>query len=952
VTAKDIQNTSAARVDQAIIGKLSGVRVQTTNTEAGGDPRITIRGTGSISGSSSPLIVVDGIALGTDPDLLGSINSNDIESIDILKDASSTAIYGSRGANGVVLVTLKEGKAGDTKFSYDTYTGYRYANRNDNFTTSIDDEDRRIESFRPQLNALSDTNPNKARILGRLASAKAELAAARVISDASGGETDWQDFLFPGGIVTSHSFSARGGTERTKFNASLGYLEDEGVLIQDNFQKINARLDIKTASKNKKIRFGVKLNGQFTQQDRLPGGFTDGLRQSRYLPTVLNSENIKFINRNNRQDDVDFADYQVGDIPQERGFDGVFIRNGEDILRDANGNPILNDNFTPAEIAALGGDGTLTLSTTGNVSPVANFTERTRFKGQSRLLASSYIDFKLAKGLSFRQTIGGDYRATRNTQKRGLLSNQRRPARTFREERNNTIAHYTIESLLKYKRDLGNHTIDAVGGFSFDNFDYTLQESDREGGFINDATDNIPLSAGAVTSTLLGSEKLASYFARVNYDYDDKYLLSLSARADGSSRFGKDNRYGFFPAASIGWRISNENFLADSDILTDLKFRASYGISGSNDIDRNIFNSIFRSQSLLQPISFGGAQGVKFTTIPNNDLGWEQLVEFNPGVDLELWDGALGVTFDYYTRTSEDLILFLPVPVGLGAQRSLQNIGEVENKGIELELRSKIFSGKNFSWNVAGQFTRNENEVKSLGGQDQIISAITQETRPTEFITRVGGPITAFYGFVKDREIPIEEVNDPFARFDADPANVYVKDLNADGVIDGEDRTELGSPYPDFEWGFSSNFNIYNFDISFQLQGSHGAEIRVADLDQLRHSSVSTLNPVGTFADFELTRHRRFTDDQIQDASFVALRNINIGYTLPSTVSNKIKLDKVRFYVSGDNLLFIFADGYDGFNPEGTQQTSDNANTPITFGYQRGDGPIARTVSLGLNLQF
>jgi len=952
VTSKDIQNTSNSRVEQSIVGKLAGVNILTTSTEAGADPRITIRGTGSISGSSAPLIVVDGFPLGTDPDILGSINSNNIESIDILKDAASTAIYGSRGANGVVLVTLKEGKVGDTKFSYDTYTGIRYANRNDNFTTSIDDEDARLESFRPTLNALSDDNPNKDRILGRFTTAKAELAAAREIANASGGETEWQDFLFPGGTVTSHSFSARGGSELTKFNASIGYLEDEGILIEDNFQKINARIDIKSSTRNKKIKYGGNIAAYNTKQDRVAGGLTDGLRQSRFLPLILNEDNIRFINRNRSEVDVDFADFQVGDIPQERAFDRVFIRDGEDILRDAEGNPILITELTDDELAALGNPGGLQLSTTGNVSPVANYTERQRFKGQNRLQGTSFIDFKLAKGLNFVQKVSGEYRITRNTEKRGLLSNQRRPSRSLRSEQVNTIEHYTIESNIKYKKKFGNHRIDVFGAFTFENFDYTFQESNGEGNFVNDDTSNIPLAAQAVTFTQLGSEKLVSYFGRFRYNYNDKYLLNVTARTDGSSRFGSDRRYGFFPSASLGWVVSNEGFLSESNIITNLKLRGSFGISGANDIDRNIFNSIFRSQSLLQPVSFSGQQGVKFTTIPNNDLGWEQNEELNLGIDLQLWEGALSIKADHFIKTSRDLILSLPVPAALGAQSSLQNIGQVENVGYELELSSEVFKREHIRWNISGQISTVKNEVKSLGGQDQIISAITQDSRPTEFITRVGGPISSFFGFVYDREIPIEQVNDPFARFDADPANVFVKDLNGDGVIDGEDRTEIGNPFPDFTWGLSSNLNIYNFDMSFQIQGSHGAEVRLADLDQLRHSSVSNLNPLGSFEDIDLTRHRRFTDDQIQDASFVALRNVNLGYTLPRELTDKVKLEKVRFYISGDNLVFLFADGYEGFNPEGRQQTGSNANTPITQGYQRGDGPISRTVSLGFNLQF
>ena len=306
------------------------------------------------------------------------------------------------------------------------------------------------------------------------------------------------------------------------------------------------------------------------------------------------------------------------------------------------------------------------------------------------------------------------------------------------------------------------------------------------------------------------------------------------------------------------------------------------------------------------------------------------------------------------TRTSEDLILDAPVSTATGATTFLQNIGEVENRGVEIEVRSRIINKPKFSWNASGQFSLNRNEVKSLGNSSQIISAIDQASRPTEFIARVGQPITSFFGFVVDREVDFTQVINPFNRFNNDFANVFVKDLNGDGIIDDEDRTELGNPYPDFEWGFNSDFQIGDFDLSIALQGSHGAEVRVADLDQLLFASESNVNLANTVPDNiqNQTRHRRFTDDHIQDASFVALRNATIGYSIPSQHLEKLNLDRVRFYLSGENLIFAFADGYDGFNPEATGQTSNNANTALTDGYQRGDGPVVRTVTFGFNLDF
>ncbi len=471
-------------------------------------------------------------------------------------------------------------------------------------------------------------------------------------------------------------------------------------------------------------------------------------------------------------------------------------------------------------------------------------------------------------------------------------------------------------------------------------------------GYTDDFNNNIAIADGGTTYTDNGTDKLVSYFGRVDYDYDSRYLLQVSARTDGSTRFGSNTRFGFFPAASVGWVMSNEEFLSDSDFVTFLKLRASYGVSGSNEISSDIFESLYRFEETFSTIGYNGETGVKAVTLANSDLGWEKLVEFNPGIDVTFGRGLVTLAADYYTRTSEDLILFAPVAATYGTDNWLQNIGEVKNEGIELELNSRILTTEKFSWLASGQFSLNRNTVKSLGNNEQIISRIDQDTRPTEFIAKVGQPITSFYGWVYDREIPLEWVDNPFNRFNNDYADVYVKDLNNDGIIDDEDRTELGSPYPDFTWGFGSDFKYNDFDFSFQWQGSHGAEVRVADLDQLYYASESAVNEVANFPDADLTVHRRYTDDHIQDASFVALRNITLGFSFPESFTSKHNIDRLRLYVTGENLLFLTADGYEGFNPEAAGQTSSNANTPLTAGYQRGDGPVVRTISVGMNFQF
>ena len=946
VSGKDIENISVSRVEDALKGKVAGLRIQTVASEAGGDPKITLRGPGSITGSSSPLIVVDGVVLGTDSDILASIDNNNIESISVLKDASSVAIYGSRGANGVILLTLKKGVMGKTKFSYNTFTGYKYAENNDNFNTSISDERARLNGLQSSVSAISPTSGNYDRIINDYNTAYAELEAMEFIASLGGGEKNWQDEIFNGGFITSHSLAARGGTELTNYTASLGYLEDEGIALTDNFKKYNARIKVDSKSKNKKIKFGANVRANYNDQDRLPARFTDPLRQYGHLPLYLNEDHLDYITQSDPGDaGSQFENIGVGSYGFSRAFDHVFQRdpdNPRSILRDPNtGLPVVS-NLT---------SGGLTLSTTKNVHPLVHFLERSRTKKKLSLNASSYVDFELAKGLNFKQSISSVFRHSKANEFDYLYGQENREQESYRLERRDELNQYAFESLLKYKKGFGKHDFNTVLGFEFTQRDFYRQETEAVG-YTDDFNNNIALADGGTTYTDNGTDKLVSYFGRLDYNYDEKYLVQLSARTDGSTRFGSNTRFGFFPAVSVGWILSSENFLESSDVVTFLKLRASYGISGSNEISNNVFESLYRFEETYETISYNGQTGVKGVTLANQDLGWEKLIEFNPGVDVRFGRGLLSLSADYYTRTSEDLILFAPIPGTYGADNWLQNIGEVKNEGIELELNSRIITNENFSWTASGQFSLNRNTVESLGNNEQIISRIDQDTRPTEFIARVGQPITSFYGWVYEKEIPLEWVDNPFNRFNNDYADVYVKDLNNDGIIDDEDRTELGSPYPDFTWGFNSDFKYQDFDLSLQWQGSHGAEVRVADLDQLYYASESAVNEVSNFPDKDLTVHRRFTDDHIQDASFVVLRNLTLGYSFPESFTSRLNIDRLRFYLTGENLLFFTAADYEGFNPEAAGQTSDNANTALTAGYQRGDGPVVRTISAGINFQF
>ncbi|MBU3010162.1 SusC/RagA family TonB-linked outer membrane protein [Polaribacter vadi] len=951
VSGDDLQNQAVSRVEDALKGRVAGLRIQVVSSEAGGDPKITLRGPGSVTGSSSPLIVVDGVILGTDSDILGSIDNNNIESISVLKDASSVAIYGSRGANGVILITLKKGVVGKTTFSYNTFTGYKYADNNDNFNTSIAQERSRLNGLQSTVDAISTTSANYDRIINDYETAYAELEAMDFIASLGSGEKNLQDEVFEGGFIKNHSFSVRGGTELTSYSASLGYLDDQGIAVKDNFTKYNVRVKVDSKSKNKKIKYGGNLRVNYNDQEKLPARFTDPLRQMGHIPLYLNEEHLKYVTQFSTDVGVStdagklFENLGVGSYGFSRAFDHVFTKD------PANPRSILRDPVTGLPVASPLTSGGLTLSTTKNVHPLVHFLERSRTKKKLSLNASSYLDFKLAKGLNFRQTVSGVFRHNKSNEADYLYGQENRDQEAYRLERRDELNQFTFETLLKYNREFGKHALNSVAGFEYMESHNYRQESEAVG-YTNDFNDNIALADGGTTYTDNASEKLVSYFGRLDYSYDDKYLFQLSLRSDSSTRFGPNTRTGFFPAASLGWILSNEKFLESNDLISFFKVRASYGVSGSNNISNNIFESLYRFEETYSTISYNGQTGVKGTTLANQILGWEKLIEFNPGIDVTFGRGLVNLTADYYIRTSEDLLLLAPVSATYGTDSWLQNLGEVQNEGVELELSSRIMRKDNFRWSASGQFSLNRNTVKSLGNNEQIISRIDQDTRPTEFIAKVGQPITSFYGWVYDKEIPLEWVDNPFNRFNNDFADVYVKDLNGDGIIDDDDRTELGSPYPDFEWGFNSDFSIYDFDLSFQFQGSHGAEVRVADLDQLYYASESAVNEVSNFPDRDLTVHRRFTDDHIQDASFVALRNLTVGYTFPEAITDKLNCNKLRLYLTGENLLFFTAKGYEGFNPEAQGQTSNNANTPLTAGYQRGDGPVVKTVSAGINFQF
>ena len=906
VTNDDLDQIAVSRVDDALVGQVSGVNIQATEGEAGSAPTIRIRGVGSINGNLDPLIVVDGMVV--DNDYLGSLDMNDISSFEILKDAASTAIYGSRGSKGVIMVTTKDGQEGKTKFRYNAYTGFKEAHQSDPyyFTTS-----------------------EHAAMEQAATGALQEKTQYKLLIAQAGGDTNWQDVIFDGGTINSHSFSASGGSKRTKFSSSLNYLHDEGVLLTDDYKKYSLKLKV-TSKINDKVTFGLSMTPSYTERQRFDGSTHDILRQPSWLPLYLDENTIQFVNRT--RDGGKYAYAQVGDYAIQRMFDDFDLANGVPMPNGASG---------------------LDISNTSNTNPAAKVLESDRGDKKFKVFGNAYFKFQLSDKLNLRTSLGGNYQNTAYHRWRGVEHNRNGASAAYLELQDTNRIHMVTETYFTYDDSFGDHVINAVLGTGAESWETEYNQS-RGGGFTSDLLQTLsaadPLTVTA--SSMAYESRLLSFFARVNYSYADKFLASVSMRRDGYSVFGSNSKYGDFPAASLGWKIHEEDFLRDSDVVNNLKFRISYGITGNpgidtgdDQVDNYPYLALLASSNAV--IDGSTVTGFNSLNISNPDLQWERSVEINPGLDFGLFNNVITGSVDYYERESDQLLLYNPISATTGFNNALINIGKVENKGFELELRSRNISSENFSWTSTFIASKNENTLLDFADADGQIQSVDAK-RAAEWINQVGQPISSFYGWVTDREIPTEHLKNAWHPIGAQAQDVYVRDLNGDGLIDDDDKTILGSPYPDLVWSFGNDFRFGPVDFSFLFQGSHGAEVRnMGDQYIFNHFNSGQDFDPSTTPDQQFIKQKIFTDSIIQDASYIALRNINLGYTLDSDTVSKFGISNARVYLAGQNLMYTKADGYTGFNPESINDTSST-----TYGYQRAGSPVFSTVSLGVNLEF
>jgi len=929
IRTKDIENLKQTTVDQMIQGKAAGVSVTNNSGQPGSAVSIRVRGTTSISGTNEPLYVIDGVPVsgdatgksmsgrpvsGNDFSSSGSagnnavsplsmINPNDILSIDILKDASATAIYGSRGANGVIIITTKSGKKGIGKLSYEGWTSAASIyNKLDVLNL------RQYAQYQNQLSLLFGTAPDQLR---------PEFAHPELL----GNGTNWQDEVYRTAVTQSHQLAFSGGSESTSYYLSGGFMDQEGVLLGSGYKRYTMRLNLDTKVKDW-LRVGANMSTGITNEVLTINQSYGGIISN----TLLQSPDIPV-----RNPDGSFAG------PLDNSMNVTYFNPVAEAL--SKDNKLIRKNFL------------------GNV----------------------YAEAEIIKGLKYRLEVGANTEFSEHTEFRpqyawGVQTN----ASADLDERRQNWYSINLKNLLSYDKSFGKHKITLLAGQEA-NDSHWSGISAYATGFQSNSPYGLNLAdpAQSTVTGYKGSAALYSLFGRAIYEYDDRYSLSATYRADRSSKFDPTtkNQWGYFPAVSGSWKLSNEKFMEPTrKYIDNIKFRLGYGETGNQQIENNRYTAMLNQQNS------GLGSGFLVSNIPNPNLTWESMQQTNLGIDFTLLDSRLGASVDFYTKTSKDFLFQVPLAdflTGGGSQYGgiaapISNLGEMQNKGVDITLT--YATRGEFKWNSTLVFSRYRNELTSI--QDGL--PLTQEVNTNGYIpvvatnTEVGHPIGMFYGYVAEGIFnSMDELNNAPIQFDQSVGpgagqtylgDVKYKDVDGNGVIDANDKTFIGNPHPDFTFGFTNSFNYKNFDLSVFVQGSVGNDIMnltyrngTANSGLYQNALSDALNywtPENTSTDIprpigsQSNPNVQISSRYIEDGSYARIQNVTFGYTLPSDLTSKIKLSRVRLYGSVQN-LYTFTK-YSGYDPE---IGSFNQNQLLT-GIDNGRYPTPRTWSVGVNVEF
>jgi TonB-linked SusC/RagA family outer membrane protein len=950
-----LDEIAVSRLDQALQGKIAGVQVQNISSEAGADANISVRGISSVNAGANPLVVVDGQPI---PDGLATLNMADVASVEVLKDAASAAIYGSRGASGVILITTKSGKTDKAKYSFKYSTGFKSAYEKYNLLTTTEYtellfRERALRITDPAIQAEGVTNPNALNIFYQGSATKINsLIAAYIVEKTmlGGRGYDYQGEVLRNAEFKNIQFGASGGSKSMKYYISAGYQGDQGIMLKSNFQKLNFRtkFDIELS---KRVKLNINLNPSYTAKESPSENLTNFWRYPSWLPYQHNALTAAFVNQN-----AQWANIRSGDYAHPRHFIGLTY------------NPVYPDGsilYMPDGSTFIPAAGSPSNSAQNN--PMASLLSHDINAKSYGLQGGSTLNINLLPGLDFKtmNTVYVKYDtkfdwSDRNAEGDGIVNK----GIYF----DNSYVDLLTENTLNYKKDFGEHSFDVLAGYTAQNTKNTATQTTGLD-YANDDFNTLNNALFIDKAGTFGSKSqigLLSYLGRVNYAFKSKYLLSVSYRTDGSSYFASGKKWGNFPAASIGWAANKEPFLSSVEWLNKLNFRTSYGVSGNN----RILNYGFQNLLSASNYSFGPGTGTQTggqvgnpTINANENITWESTFQTNYGMDLSMLNNRINVTLDIYNSITDKLLLQQATMAFSGVPLSWNNIGSLRNRGFELELNTTNLKG-DFKWSTSANIAHTQNKIIELGNEAYLLN---YGERNEIYKSVVGGPLVQFFGYKTDGVwISNEQIaasgltsNLPAA---LKQGGLKIVDVNGDGVLDTNDRTIIGDPYPDFTWGITNNFSYKNFDLSFSWQGVQGGELINGDLNygetksrNLNYISnrwISPQNPGDGRTPYEeLGFNLMLTDYVVEDASYFALREVNLGYNLPANLSKKIGLSSLRLYTSAQNLYFHSANGYRGINPEG-RSTSGPYGSALIAGYQRGAFPIPKTIVFGIDINF
>lgn len=1002
--AREVNELPVAGFDEAMQGKVAGVQVKNSNAAPGGGFDIFVRGVGSLNSGSFPLVVIDGMPIQNetfqeDNNPFNLLNPNDIASIEVLKDASAAAIYGSRAANGVILVTTKKGRAGKAVINFNASYGVSEIINEPEFG-SRDQwlrfyRDSRLNSYtrfdpgtyNPDIEESWDTNDN---LPTRNSNLNSQNEGGRIFSNVQGGlsflaydtenvpgitpediafitgiadgtdpifnnNEDWisriqRDRDFPG-RQANYNLSASGGSDNVRYLVSGSYFNQEGIVRNTGYDRFTLNLNL-DASITENIRIGTKIAPTYQTLNNLSG---ENVTQGRWFVSPLWQTSLLMPPILNAYDDN-------GEIIPY-GADSEFRTDQYEYGITFFGNPLYRFRETD---------------------------ERETF----RSLANVWAEVDFLDGFTFRSAIQTDFSASRRIQFRPSTVGTRFQGPGPQNFANGQVTGTTArdqgtkwywENLLTYKKTLGeDHNITATAGYTAERTVFSDIRIRKEG-FLSDDV-GLVSAANIVEDQLQDATESAlettfiGMFGRVIYDWKSRYYLTASFRRDGSSRFGSETLWGNFPSVAVAWRLSDEPFLSGFEFLDNLKLRGSYGITGNSAIPN------FRQQRIINldnyVINNSSALTFEDAELFDSRLGWERTEEFNAGVDIGLLNGRLNATVDVYQRTTTDMLLSVQLPDYTGYPSILQNFGEMENRGVEVSLNATPVAGP-LVWNTSVNVSHNRNFATKLYDNDNEFIEGYAASGFSLTRTYLGGPISVFWGGVFDGTFDDwnEIYNEPsiFDYFGGDtfnmrdrnshPGDLKTLDVDGDGVLTNNDKTVIGNPWPDFNWGFTNTLRWKNVDLFLQIDGIVGAEVyNVVRFENYRQGQrgfnlpeeymEDYWTPDNPDARFPLLRNDRQNNNGwdnsllVEDGDYTAVRTVRLGYTLPTTWTERNFIEKMRLYVNVQNALYFT--NYSGYNPEGNNRGENNSNSDSgrarNFGVDGGNYPLSRTITFGVDL--